>query len=100
MLRPRTLGAVGLAFALTGAAAAIALALAGPRSLSGAGLASMLLTLAFRGAVIVGAVGAVVGVVLDRWFAVLMMLAAAAFFLGYVGGYFVAQGLGLWYPTS
>jgi hypothetical protein len=31
---------------------------------------------------------------------VVVVLVAAAIFLGYVGGYFIAQGLGLWYRTS
>jgi hypothetical protein len=91
---------VALAFAGLGAVAALALAIAGPRSLSGAGFAALLLTIAFRAALLVAGAGAILAVVLDRGWAVVVVLVAAAIFLGYVGGYFIAQGLGLWYRTS
>jgi hypothetical protein len=53
----------------------------------------------FRVTALVGGLGAGAALLFDRTWAALIMLGAAAFFLGYTGGYFFAQSLGLWYPT-
>jgi hypothetical protein len=42
--------------------------------------------------------GAGAALLFDRTWAALVMLGVAAFFLGYSGGYFLAHGLGLWWP--
>jgi hypothetical protein len=98
--RPRIVAAIGLLFAALGVTIAVLQALLGPHSLTGGYLAATALTIAFRVTALLGAAGVVVALVWERRWGVLLMFGAATFFLGYTGGYFVAQGLGLWYPTS
>ena len=98
-VRPRVLAALGLTFAALGALAAVLVAVLGPHSLSGGYVAVTAVTLVFRVSVVLGGVGAAVAVFRDRPWAVSVMVSSAAFFLGYAGGYFFSQGLGLWYPT-
>jgi hypothetical protein len=97
--RPRVLAAVGLGSAAFGGLTATLLALLGSHSLSGGYVAVSAVTLMFRVTALVGGLGAGAALLFDRTWAALIMLGAAAFFLGYTGGYFFAQGLGLWYPT-
>lgn len=98
--RPRAVAAIGLVFVALGVSIAVLEALLGPHSLTGGYLAATALTIAFRITALLFGVGMAVALVFDRWWGVLLVLSAATFFLGYTGGYFVAQGLGLWYPTS
>jgi hypothetical protein len=98
--QPRTVGAIGLVFAALGVGTAVLGALLGPHSLAGGYLAATALTIAFRVTAVLGGAGIVAALIFARSWGVLVMLAAATFFLGYTGGYFVAQGLGLWYPTQ
>ena len=97
--RPRILASVGLGAAAFGALSATLLALLGPHSLSGGYVSGSTETLVFRVTALVGGLAAGAALLFDRTWAALIMLGAAAFFLGYTGGYFFAQSLGLWYPT-
>ena len=98
-IRPRLLASIGLSAAAFGALSATLLALLGPHSLSGGYVSGNAETLVFRVAALVGGLAAGAALLFDRTSAALIMLGAAAFFLGYTGGYFFAQDLGLWYPT-
>lgn len=98
--RPRIVAAIGLLFAAVGLTIAVLGALLGPQGLAGGYLAATALTIAFWVSALLGAAGVIVALVWERPWGVLLMLGGATFFLGYTGGYFVAQGLALWYPTS
>lgn len=97
--RPRVLAIVGLVFAVFGALTAALAALLGPHSLSGGYLAVTAATVVFRVSALVGGVGVGVALLFDRAWGAVVMLCAATFYLGYMGGYFFAQSLGLWYPA-
>jgi hypothetical protein len=98
-LRPRLLAVLGLASAALGALAALLLAVAGPAGPAGAYIANVSVAVVFRVVAVVGGIGAAIAVVSDRSWALAVMLFPAAFLVGYLGGYFYAQTLGIWYPT-
>jgi hypothetical protein len=98
-LQPRLLAVLGLASAALGAIAALLVAVAGPAGPAGAYISSVSVVVVFRIVAVVGGIGAVIAVFTDRSWALAVMLSSAAFLVGYLGGYFYAQTLGIWYPT-
>lgn len=98
-LRPRLLAVLGIASAALGALAALLLAVAGPAGPAGADLSNVSVAVVFRIVAVVGGIGAAIAVFTDRSWALAVMLFSTAFLVGYLGGYFYAQTLGIWYPT-
>jgi hypothetical protein len=98
-LRPRWIAAFGLASTAVGALTAILPAVTGPPGLAGGYIATLWVPLVFRIVVIIAGIAAMIAVLTDRLWALAVVLCAALFFVGYVGGYFYLQGLGIWYPT-
>jgi hypothetical protein len=98
-LRPRLLAVLGLASAALGALAALLLAVAGPAGPAGAYISNVSVAVVFRIVVVVGGIGVAIAVFTDRSWALAVMLFSTAFLVGYLGGYFCAQTLGIWYPT-
>jgi hypothetical protein len=98
-LRPRWLAVFGLASAALGALAALFLAVVGPAGPAGAYISNISVAVVFRVVAVVGGIGAAIAVFTDRSWALAVMLLPAAFLIGYLGGYFWAQTLGIWFPT-
>ena len=94
---PRGLALVGLLAGAVGFAAAVVPAITGPGGLAAGYLALLsgyYLTLLV---VVLIALGAVVALLTKRASGIALMLASAIFFVGYFGGYFVVQYLGVYY---
>lgn len=98
-LRPRLVAAIGLLSAAVGMLGAVLLAVAGPDGLAGAYIASASVPFVLRIVAVVIGVAAVFALLAERSWAIALMLCAALFLVGYLGGYLYSQGLGIWYPT-
>jgi hypothetical protein len=90
---------LGIGAAALGALAAVLLAVTGARTLTaGAAFTGSVISV-FRLLAAVAGAASIVGLVTNRRWPVAVILCAGMVMLGYVAGYFYAQGLGLWYPT-
>jgi uncharacterized membrane protein HdeD (DUF308 family) len=78
---------------------AVLLVVTGPRGLAGAYIATASVPVVLGIVAVVIGVAAVFALLARRSWAIALMLCAALFFVGYLGGYLFSQGLGIWYPT-
>jgi hypothetical protein len=79
---------------------AVLLAVSGPTGPAGAYIASLSVPFVFRIVAVIVGIAAAIALVTDRSWALAVMLCGALFLLGFLGGYFYSQGLGIWYPTT